>query len=83
MNVKLTEVQRELLSRLEDIDSSASTHWIRHWRGRVVPGAQARRALHRLAKLGLVLPQTSRAGLTFWWRLTDAGRAALNPTGEA
>lgn len=77
--VKLTETQRALLSRLAGIDSRASTHHLRHWRGSVIPGPQARRALHRLVALGFATPQTSSGGLTFWWQITPAGRAALTP----
>lgn len=77
MTEKVTETQRELLSRMSAYDGSASTHHIRHVGGSVIPGQQARRALHRLVAHGLVKPRKSSGGLTFWWQITPAGRHAL------
>jgi Fe2+ or Zn2+ uptake regulation protein len=75
---KLTDALQDMLQRLGRVRGSgtASTSHLRY-QSPYVSGAQARRALHCLAKLGFVTPITSRGGLTFWWCITDAGRAAL------
>ena len=83
--VKLTESEIAVLRySSEPYTSSRATHWFR--RHMAKPDATARDAylhLRKMAASGLMEGVNYGGGKVRWWKITDAGRAALSqPTGS-
>ena len=72
----MTEVETKLLRWLAQNEGSA-THWLAKRCG-LATTAQARRTMHRLAAKGLTEGiRAGRFGPIYWWKTTEAGRAAV------
>ena len=74
-----SDVQSAILRRMADgAGGPISTHWMDHAAG--CPGVTAgtRRRLQTLARHGLVEGVDGlSSGRVYWWKITDAGRAAI------
>ncbi len=63
---------------LGEVRSATATHWISRALGWPDNHVRTRRLLAKLAARGLLNPLKSTGGRIFWWKPTEAGRAALD-----
>ncbi|OYW33894.1 MAG: hypothetical protein B7Y12_02055 [Rhizobiales bacterium 24-66-13] len=81
--MEISDQERGILARIGS-SYSIATWWIAQDCGFGGNSAKARNALRKLERRGFTEGvAASRSGRVFWWRLTQAGRAALVGGGDA